>query len=194
MRLINDYLAHSSTIIINQLRVRVQQGSFLARVTLYLLVDYLCYLYLVTCISYHSVSCYLHVHRASAVCHRGNGSGTCLSLSPSRLDSDCVLRFRNCLRVIYANQLPTVPALVPATAPALAPALSRFRLHLGINQSINLFAAVSSASTAAGSSLMPQCPQPQRETATPTTQGGCLAGWLYDICQQQARKMKWRKK
>lgn len=96
----------------------------------------------------------------------------------SVLDSDSGLRFRNCLRVIYANQLPTASALsLSLLCVCSVSALSRFRLHFSINQSIN-FAAVSSASTAAGSSLMPQCPQP-RESASATMPR--LPLWGYKI-------------
>lgn len=66
--------------------------------------------------------------------------------------------------------------------------LARFRLHFSINQSIN-FSAVSSASTAAGSSLMPQCPQPRESAAAPLPRPSLWA-ISYDICQQQARNAK----
>lgn len=74
MRLINDYLAHSSSIIINQLRV--QQGCVCLRVE-YLLVDYLCIFSLSIFISVgrascifvpqYPLSCYLHAERVQFV-------------------------------------------------------------------------------------------------------------------------------
>lgn len=70
-----------------------------------------------------------------------------------------------------------------------AVSLARFRLHFSINQSINS-GAVSSASTAAGSSLMPQCPQPRESAAAIPMPRPPLGAISYDICQQQARNAK----
>lgn len=88
----------------------------------YLLVDYLCIFLPSIFISVGRASCihYLVICMQSE-CSLSNGNGSNEGDGDSAgdedeesipvLDSDSGLRFRNCLRVIYANQLPTASAL-----------------------------------------------------------------------------------
>lgn len=169
------------------------------------LVDYLCIFLPSIFISVGRASCihYLVICMQSE-CSLSNGNGSSEGDGDSAgeedeesipvLDSDSGLRFRNCLRVIYANQLPTASAL------SLSFFLSLLCLCLCCvfgsipitfqHQSINQFWRCLKRFHGSGQLINATMPAAQRESAAAPMPRPPLGAISYDICQQQARNAK----